>query len=1105
MSTQLIVTQWNANGITPQLFPSTLQLLPYTDILIVTETWLLPSPPSRSTYPIQWSQHHLYGPSASTHLGTQGVSILVNPECTATITVLPFQQGVDSHISFIVNDTLVHCLYLPPSFTDQQAIHTLRSLPLTTPTTNNTIFCGDFNARSMLFGDKRTTTRGTMLLEWMHNHDLTCLNQTLQYGIPTYEHYRELTHSSSIIDLFITTNPILTVDLQVLSSLSLHSPHRAVQLAIMVDSPATRDHPLPRRTWNLSRLMYTDVLDLYHEQLSDALTTFHIRLQYLINHPPDSPPDFELLAQQFNDALYQALDSSIGSKPPRPHDKNAWFWTDHLQRLVEQREALFRRIKHLSLPPANLLQAFHNTKQALSREIKRRKRESWKQFLAHLTDQDYPLTTSQIKAMRAKRKQTHTFSSSVGPQHAADTMATQLATTYNGSLLNPTLPPPPPRPTTHFSLNECPTPFTHSAVKAALTNLPRRKAPGPDHIKAEMLQAASAQLVPIIASFFTLCWQWSTTPSLWRSAQVVPIYKKGNPNDPSNYRPISLTSHMRKLMEHCLTNLISPNSPQLDLAQGGFRPNRSALDQVTCLQHLVHHHTTTREAPVVVFLDIKSAYDTVDRSIIWNAMQPYCSPPLLGLLQNLFDSVSISVLLSGYSSSPFTPTTGVLQGSVLSPVLYSIYINRLPRILRLADEALNQALHHLPPPVVPNTTLNSLLYADDIALIGTRDSMPVLLQVAEKLSLEMGFRWHPAKCVVLTPPNSPPRIYHLYQEPLPQHTSFRYLGVPFSHTGTIHHNELITHNRNAGLAALHSLVPLGFNYHGLPPKLSIALYKQFIRPTMEYGLAITTFTKAQLQRLNQIQHATLRKIFGGHPSSEYAVAQMLAGLPSLELRATILQAKFINRSSTLPSDALLTLFLPRLQAARTKFSALKRYNHLWHKLTGNPSIDRQAINVFQYQATLKTIKPFSLLSVVDPSIWISPLLTLPMLPYVRRLMIRWRRGWSTGKPTTCLCLMDSLTRHHTLTCSLLPPLPALDNAWGPPGHPLDRLLNNLPHPYYNARQRHNAADFWVPAWPQLIHYLATVEAIRQQRPLPTTPIVDHIFINFLQPAPTNTD
>ncbi|CEP13579.1 hypothetical protein [Parasitella parasitica] len=152
-------------------------------------------------------------------------------------------------------------------------------------------------------------------------------------------------------------------------------------------------------------------------------------------------------------------------------------------------------------------------------------------------------------------------------------------------------------------------------------------------------------------------------------------------------------------------------SPTLDIAQGGFRESRSSLDQV---QYLIEICSILRRnystLPTLAFLDNKSAYDTVDRSYIWRELQPHLCPALLGLIKNLFDHVQIEILLDNRVSYRFSPVTGVLQGSILSPFLYSIYINRLPSILKqplvLDDSFSGDILSDLIP------SINCLLYAD---------------------------------------------------------------------------------------------------------------------------------------------------------------------------------------------------------------------------------------------------------------------------------------------------------------------------------------------------------------------------------------------------------
>ncbi|KAG1530597.1 hypothetical protein G6F51_013790 [Rhizopus arrhizus] len=180
-----------------------------------------------------------------------------------------------------------------------------------------------------------------------------------------------------------------------------------------------------------------------------------------------------------------------------------------------------------------------------------------------------------------------------------------------------------------------------------------------------------------------MCWAWSYVPQTWRIAQVIPIYKKGSSSDPGKYRPISLTTIFRKILERCIQHFPQADGPPLDIAQGGFRESRSALDQVLCLAEISHVlRTHYHVKPVLAFLDIKSAYETVNRSFVWDTLSRYVSSPMLHLLRCLFDDVQIEILLSNTTSRRFHPKTGVLQGSILSPYLYSIYINQLPAQLR---------------------------------------------------------------------------------------------------------------------------------------------------------------------------------------------------------------------------------------------------------------------------------------------------------------------------------------------------------------------------------------------------------------------------------------
>ncbi|KAG0843425.1 hypothetical protein G6F16_000952 [Rhizopus arrhizus] len=145
-----------------------------------------------------------------------------------------------------------------------------------------------------------------------------------------------------------------------------------------------------------------------------------------------------------------------------------------------------------------------------------------------------------------------------------------------------------------------------------------------------MLLPLLPTLVPQLLHLFRVCWQWSYTLLSWRVAQVVPIHKKGSKTDLGNFRPISLTSTFRKLFEKCLYPSLLEQSPTLDIAQGEFRESRSFLDQFQCLIEICSILRRNHNSfPTLAFLDIKSTYDTVDRSYVWCELQSHLCPALL--------------------------------------------------------------------------------------------------------------------------------------------------------------------------------------------------------------------------------------------------------------------------------------------------------------------------------------------------------------------------------------------------------------------------------------------------------------------------------------------
>ncbi|KAG0167330.1 hypothetical protein DFQ29_000511, partial [Apophysomyces sp. BC1021] len=115
----------------------------------------------------------------------------------------------------------------------------------------------------------------------------------------------------------------------------------------------------------------------------------------------------------------------------------------------------------------------------------------------------------------------------------------------------------------------------------------------------------------------------------------------------------------------------------------------------------------------------------------------------------------------------------------------------------------------------------------------------------------------------------------LYEEPIPN----AYLGVPISNRGRLDVKRLIARNSLSALTNMRILNNIGLNPSGFSRLLASRLYAQFIRPKLEYGLAIISFTKTQLKEIEHTQNTCVRMIYGAHTHSETKVMRHLAKLP----------------------------------------------------------------------------------------------------------------------------------------------------------------------------------------------------------------------------------
>ena len=220
-------------------------------------------------------------------------------------------------------------------------------------------------------------------------------------------------------------------------------------------------------------------------------------------------------------------------------------------------------------------------------------------------------------------------------------------------------------------------------VYLALQNLDPTKAHGPDGFSSRILKECAYQLAPSLLYLFTKSLRLSQIPAEWKLANIIPLHKKGAKDHVENYRPISLLSFISKTLERCVLNHLSNRiQTEIHSAQYGFVSGRSSTAQLLSTLQTIGKNLDKGLQTDVVFMDISKAFDTVNHNRLLQKLRDFgLSGSLLLWFENYLSGRFQRVTVLGATSTSLPITSGVPQGSLLPPFLFSVYINDLPNNL----------------------------------------------------------------------------------------------------------------------------------------------------------------------------------------------------------------------------------------------------------------------------------------------------------------------------------------------------------------------------------------------------------------------------------------
>ena len=410
--------------------------------------------------------------------------------------------------------------------------------------------------------------------------------------------------------------------------------------------------------------------------------------------------------------------------------------------------------------------------------------------------------------------------------------------------------------------------ITREKVLEKLKGLKIDKSPGPDGLHPRVLKEIAEEIVEALVMIFQKSLESGKVPEDWKIAVVTPLFKKGTRKKMENYRPISLTSVVGKILESIVKDEISKFlevQGQIRTSQHGFSKGRSCLTNLLEFFEEITNRLDQGEPMDVIYLDFQKAFDKVPHGRLLSKIRAHgIRGKVLTWIDDWLSGRRQRVGIKGSFSKWQPVTSGVPQGSVLGPQLFSLYINDL-------DDGIGGILAK---------------FADDTKIGGGAGSIEEVGRLQKDLDSlgEWSKKWlmkfNVGKCEVL-------------------HFGKKNRGMDYFLNGDKIHNAKV--QRDLGVLVQDSLkvnlqvesvikkanVMLSFISRGLEYKsrdVLLRLYKALVRPHLEYCEQFwAPHLRKDILALERVQRRFTRMI-PGMVGLTYDERLRILGLYSLEFR-----------------------------------------------------------------------------------------------------------------------------------------------------------------------------------------------------------------------------
>lgn len=510
---------------------------------------------------------------------------------------------------------------------------------------------------------------------------------------------------------------------------------------------------------------------------------------------------------------------------------------------------------------------------------------------------------------------------------------------------------------------------TDAELADAINALHFNKAAGPDDLTAEMWRCGSEITFSLLRREIDRVWSLESVSSIWTESIILPIFKKGDRSDPANYRPISLLNVSGSTLTYIINKRLKTfMEPRLSESQYGFRANRSTQDLIFSLRQLQEHAIEWNKPLFALFIDFSQAFDSLDRSDLFRILRDIGIPDrIVNILASLHSDTFAKVRIGNSFSDIFQTHTGVRQGCKIAPLLFTIHLDVVLKIVMKSVLAQRFSIVNLKSwnnstaPPSTNVSIAELLYADDTTFVSESENF--LQQVLNSLNRHgraVGLRINALKTVRMTLNSR-----YQFSQPLFLDTQeissvifFKFLGSIFTIDGSL--NTEVSERIKSAAKCRGRLFQL-WRSNLISTEAKIAVFKSTVLAVLLYSAESWTVLASHLAHIQAFVTQSLRLILNISWTEHQTVTELYSRC-KIALPSKIIQLKrlrFFGHLCRMPPTHLPQIcFLQRYKGPRPSHGTRKRWRSLIAEdITTIPATDSEVVTLALDRKKWRSILP----------------------------------------------------------------------------------------------------------------------------------------------------